>query len=594
MYHYLFTNDLRISKLNESLQSAGKLILEDRIPSASEDKSLNNNVNTLGFYFNLNNKGECAKAARDGRIREVVLNFIKKFQFPNYRTEASYQEAIKDEITLAPMRIIVKILHTMNILINNSDSYLSKDEIKNFIFYNKAVAKNRNPNIVLLIQQIIDCRNTNIFPESIDRNEENHFWNQEPRQLNEMLKVLTWSGCIKEKNGLYKIDNSTISMREKSNIYDIINCNDYWAGGSLESYQQYMEMNEGEEQDIIEEMDTIEKTNNELIFKTEISNMGFERNRIIFGAPGTGKSYKLKHDSLKLLKGCPNSFERVTFHPEYTYSQFVGTYKPVMDNDGKSIIYKFVPGPFIRVYIDAMKDVLSGSSQPHLLIIEEINRAKVASVFGDIFQLLDRDPDGVSEYEIQTTEDIRRYLSETLGGNANAYKKIRIPNNMFIWATMNSADQGVYPMDTAFKRRWDFEYLGIDSAENELKGKAKFEIKGKIYEWNNVRKAINAKMLSDEYRINEDKLLGPFFIGQKFIESNTDTGMILDQKKFLDVFKNKVLMYLYEDAVRHSKQKFFAGCDSSKYSSVCNAFDEVGVNIFGDDFCSKYLKHSDD
>ena len=594
MYHYLFTHDLRISKLNESLQLAGKLILEDRIPSASEDKSLNNNVNTLGFYFNLNNKGECAKAARDGRIREVVLNFIKKFQFPNFRTESSYREAIKDEISIAPMRIIVKILHTMNILIKNSDCYLSRDEIKNFIFYNKDVAKNRSPNLVSLIQQIIDYRKTNIFPENIDRNEENHLWKHEERQLKEMLNVLTWSGCIKEDDDKYRIDNSTLSSKEKSNIYDIINCNEYWNGNSLESYKQYMEMNE---KDYIEDtklLNSINNVNSELIFKTDISNIEFEKNRILFGAPGTGKSYKLKQDAKKLLKNAHDSFERVTFHPEYTYSQFIGSYKPVMDSDGKSIIYKFVPGPFIRVYVSSMKDVLARSNQPHLLIIEEINRAKVASVFGDIFQLLDRDSDGVSEYEVQTSEDIRRYLAEQLGGASEFYRKIKIPNNMFIWATMNSADQGVYPMDTAFKRRWNFEYLGIDEGENELKEKAKFKIKDEIYEWNDVRKAINAKMLSEEYRINEDKLIGPFFIGQKFIESNTDTGMILDQKKFLEVFKNKVLMYLYEDAVRHTKQKFFSGCDSSKYSSVCNAFDEEGLNIFGDDFISKYFKHSDD
>ena len=142
-----------------------------------------------------------------------------------------------------------------------------------------------------------------------------------------------------------------------------------------------------------------------------------------------------------------------------------------MDSDGRSIRYDFVPGPFMRVYVDALKSGRTEAPQPHLLLIEEINRAKVAAVFGDVFQLLDRDDDGVSEYEIQASEDIRRYLASQLGGDADNYKKIRIPNNMFIWATMNSADQGVFPMDTAFKRRWNFTYLGIDDNDKDIRGK---------------------------------------------------------------------------------------------------------------------------
>ena len=190
----------------------------------------------------------------------------------------------------------------------------------------------------------------------------------------------------------------------------------------------------------------------------------FERNRIAFGAPGTGKSHKLNADRASLLAHTSGSFERVTFHPEYTYSQFVGSYKPVTDERG-DIRYDFVPGPFMRVLVAALKSGRTDTPQPHLLLIEEINRAKVAAVFGDVFQLLDRDDSGASAYEIHATEDIKKYLISELG---KATDIIRIPDNMFIWATMNSADQGVYPMDTAFKRRWNFEYIGID--ENDAAG----------------------------------------------------------------------------------------------------------------------------
>ena len=327
-----------------------------------------------------------------------------------------------------------------------------------------------------------------------------------------------------------------------------------------------------------------EDENMELVFNTDIKTK-YEKNRIVFGAPGTGKSYGLKDDCVKLMEDTTGTYERVTFHPDYTYSQFVGTYKPVMDEYGNSIRYDFVPGPFMRVYVEALKSGRTDTPQPHLLLIEEINRAKVAAVFGDVFQLLDRDDDGVSEYEIQASEDIRRYLAKELGGNADNYKKIRIPNNMFIWATMNSADQGVFPMDTAFKRRWNFEYLGINENEEKIKGIGKIMLPGcdEPIEWNTLRKAINDKMSSSDFKINEDKLMGPFFLSKKVIASN-ENGMIIDTDRFIDAFKSKVIMYLYEDAVKQGKHRFFEGCDSSKYSSVCEAFDEKGTAIFGPTF----------
>lgn len=331
----------------------------------------------------------------------------------------------------------------------------------------------------------------------------------------------------------------------------------------------------------------------ELIYNTKIETK-YERNRIVFGAPGTGKSYELKEDCEDLLKDTKDNYERVTFHPDYSYSQFVGTYKPVMGADEK-IRYDFVPGPFMRVYVEALKSGRTENPQPHLLLIEEINRAKVAAVFGDVFQLLDRDDDGVSEYEIQASEDIRKYLAKQLGGTPDNYKKIRIPNNMFIWSTMNSADQGVFPMDTAFKRRWNFEYLGINENEEKISGIGKIELAGsdEPVEWNILRKAINAKMSSDQFKINEDKLMGPFFLSKKVIASD-ENGMIIDTKKFVGAFKSKVIMYLYEDAVKQGKHRFFEGCENSKYSSVCDSFDEIGMGIFGSNFKENFYDKQKD
>lgn len=395
------------------------------------------------------------------------------------------------------------------------------------------------------------------------------------------------------------------------------------------------------------------------------SEIPYPHNRIIFGAPGTGKSFRLKKESTE------NSFfseiTRVTFHPDYSYSQFVGTYKPTMikadnkqedentrqiiqvlqnktsssqekynilydkfkennltllpfllglytddafstrkkdgsataddnnaernhgkairsyvnlksENDGEEISYKYIPGPFLRTLVNALKSNRLNETKNYLLIIEEINRARVSAVFGDMFQLLDRNEYGESEYEIQTSEDMRNFLTEQLGGNKDDYQTIRLPNNFYIWATMNSADQGVFPMDTAFKRRWNFEYIGID--ENES-GVSAYEIpisrivnEKKIIKkvnWNKLRQAINKKLIS--LNVNEDKLLGPYFIGKKNLED-----AMQKQKDFIKLFKSKVLMYLFEDAAK-MKRNFFK-CDKYIYSEICKEFDEKGIEVF--------------
>ena len=402
----------------------------------------------------------------------------------------------------------------------------------------------------------------------------------------------------------------------------------------------------------------------------------FSRNRILFGAPGTGKSFTINRDRVELLGegNEDDDYERVTFHPDYSYANFVGTYKPVMvdesaevislatekdvlavltdetksaqekydqlyerfKGDGltrlplllglytdesfktrkadgsdaagdnsvernhgkairpyvnlskpssgkKDISYEYVPGRFMRMYVKALKNSRTDNIKPFLLIIEEINRANVAAVFGDIFQLLDRGDDFVSEYPIQATEDIKKYLTKELGGKPDDYDKIKIPDNMFIWATMNSADQGVFPMDTAFKRRWDFTYLGIDDNDQDLQGKYVYlaDDKSQKVEWNKLRKAIN-NFLAKE-KINEDKQLGPYFISRSIVVPKDSEE--IDREKFINTFKNKVIMYLFEDAAKQKRPRLFEGCfqNSSRYSEICREFEAKGVGIFNHD-----------
>ena len=420
----------------------------------------------------------------------------------------------------------------------------------------------------------------------------------------------------------------------------------------------------------------------DVVYKTGLSSV-FSHNRVFFGAPGTGKSYTLNKEKIDLLNDSSDDYyERVTFHPDYSYANFVGTYKPVMkaikdysisgdkseilstlidknktaqekynllyekfrgdsltrlpillglytdetfktkkidgsetagDNsvernhgrairpyvnlftdiaESKEIAYEYVPGPFMRVLVKALKSAMTDSPRNYLLIIEEINRANVAAVFGDVFQLLDRNESNVSEYEIATSSDMRAYLASELCVEESQVETIRIPDNMYIWATMNSADQGVFPMDTAFKRRWDFTYIGIDDAEADMStfirdrqfvfGTGDY---ARLVTWNEIRRAINNELSSEAYNINEDKLLGPYFIAKKALEGT--------EAEFLMAFKNKVLMYLFEDAVKQRKRTFFENCKHDTkgitYSEIVKLFNIKGVYIFPDSISGQFV-----
>ena len=328
----------------------------------------------------------------------------------------------------------------------------------------------------------------------------------------------------------------------------------------------------------------------EITYKTGYHS-DYPRNRILFGAPGTGKSFTLNQEK-DLLLADGGEYERVTFHPDYSYANFVGTYKPVPCKDSKdedAITYSYVPGPFMRTYVKALQNSKTDDPKPFLLLIEEINRANVAAVFGDVFQLLDRGEDESSEYPIQASEDIKKYLAGELGGRPDDYAEIRIPDNMFIWATMNSADQGVFPMDTAFKRRWDFTYLGIDDSEAGIVGKKVILGQGdyrRVVEWNALRKAINDELLT--YKVNEDKLMGPYFISKK----NLPEGEMIDAALFTRIFKNKVIMYLFDDAAKQKRITLFGGCDEkakNQYSKICGEFDTKGVYIFCEGISSQFI-----
>lgn len=328
----------------------------------------------------------------------------------------------------------------------------------------------------------------------------------------------------------------------------------------------------------------IEWTNslNNNTYNTEKSD--YPHQLIFSGAPGTGKSFKLNEMAEKYFNhNGQSTFERITFHPNINYGNFVGVYKPFpSDNKETPIVYEYIPGILLKQLEKAYKN----PEINYLVLIEEINRANVAAVFGDTFQLLDRNEKGNSSYPIALSEDLIHYfinksdipkdIKENLFNNG-----LYFPNNLYIWSSMNGADQGVMPIDTAFKRRWDFvkfdpnelshiEDSVIKKTEEDILNNSfiKLSNQQKI-SWNLLRKNINNLLLN--LNIPEDKLIGPYFIARKHMES----GNVTDQ------FETKVLMYLFEDVVKSNPKRLFEGEDNVLYySALVDSFKKDGVKIF--------------
>lgn len=293
--------------------------------------------------------------------------------------------------------------------------------------------------------------------------------------------------------------------------------------------------------------------------------------RIYYGAPGTGKS-----NEIKLMTGngtfSKNYTFRTTFHPDSDYSSFVGTYKPIWN--GEKIIYVFRPQSFLRAYIEAWKHPEHNVA----LVIEEINRGNCAQIFGDIFQLLDRERTGLSKYPIEADIDMQNYLKGEFANIDSIYNEdqiedidkyyanhydtafedikngiiLTLPKNLSLLATMNTSDQSLFPMDSAFKRRWEWQYMpiveGVIEKGVKLNWKIKLDNKYKYIDWWQFLKRINA-IISD-LTTSEDKQLGYFFCQPNdFVNSNHEA----DEKEDLitaKYFVDKVIFYLWNDVFK--------------------------------------------
>ncbi len=339
--------------------------------------------------------------------------------------------------------------------------------------------------------------------------------------------------------------------------------------------------------------------------------------QIFYGAPGTGKSFEIN----RITKN--KEVIRTTFHPDSDYSTFVGAYKPtsievplrdlaghkvidetsklpVMDN---RIIYTFVEQAFLQAYTkawNAYAEAAEGEKvKDQFLVIEEINRGNCAQIFGDLFQLLDRNKDGFSDYPIQADKDMKKQLARAFNGktiasaeNINSiYGKdvvskvlsgdiLLLPNNLYIWATMNTSDQSLFPIDSAFKRRWDWKYMPIcEGKENGVKLDWKIRVKGQLYDWWQFVEKINAEI--NEQTKSEDKKLGYFFCKAK--------DGIVDA----DTFVSKVIFYLWNDVFKDqafASDIFRDGEDELTFNSF---YDENnnGKAVIKEDKVALFLKN---
>ena len=288
-------------------------------------------------------------------------------------------------------------------------------------------------------------------------------------------------------------------------------------------------------------------------------------NLIVYGTPGCGKSYYVEHTLLKDYRHneeelCIDAI-RTTFYQDYTNTDFVGQIMPIVNGD--KVTYEFNPGPFTL----ALNKAIQNPDLPVALVIEELNRGNAASIFGDIFQLLDRE-NGTSVYNI-TNVNIQKYLQEQ--NPDYSFEYIKLPSNLSIFATMNTSDQNVFTLDTAFKRRWKFEKLKNTFDNHNYATKF---IPGMDLDWKEFCTAINNFIIEskDEITNSEDKQLGVYFIDEKGLRAETISSNEVQRKEFA----YKIFEYLWDDVVKYDRAALFK--DAKTLDDLIDNYVKSGSN----------------
>ena len=296
---------------------------------------------------------------------------------------------------------------------------------------------------------------------------------------------------------------------------------------------------------------------------------GGAQNRVVYGTPGCGKSFYVQNKLLPSFGVTKDNRVRTTFYQDYTNTDFVGQILPKVHSD-KSVTYEFNPGPFAL----ALKMALANPDVHVALVIEELNRGNAASIFGDIFQLLDRDSTGKSQYEI-TNVNLQDYLNNEFEGMYQ-FNCIVIPSNLLIVATMNTSDQNVFTLDTAFKRRWQFEKIkNVFLSDHEYKGYFVPGMNG--ITWEELVEAINEYIVSRPDELSsEDKQLGVYFIDRATL---CETVSETQNAAKINKFAYKLFEYLWDDVAKFAHAEWF-GTDVRTLDELIDKFAREGKAVF--------------
>lgn len=412
----------------------------------------------------------------------------------------------------------------------------------------------------------------------------------------EFYSLFTYDKCIKNNsqdnmNNYFIIDDATKSVkftsdRLKSSTGSLTN-QPYWY--VMKTYlAAQLGFLEGYSLDISEINQNVGANKTIDTFKAyvnKLNSLSIQYHQfILFGAPGSGKSYTISEKVRDFLSideykktGILDNVVRVTIYPDYSYSDFVGTIMPTVkkENDESIITYEFKEGPFTI----ALKRAFLNPHEKIVLIVEEMSRGDIAGIFGDIFQLLDRDYFGESEYYIDND-----LIVKSLNKAGIAISKVYLPSNFSILGTVNTSDQNVNVMDTAFKRRFEFKYMDVapvrDNSSNELLNSFEISLDGRKFEWNRFYMALN-EFITEKLMLEEDKQLGQFFI--------TVDNRKNDEKYIGSQIGNKLLHYLWEDVQKASLTEEYSifTKDHVSYAKINRDFFS-NKNIFSEEFLKTY------
>lgn len=500
---------IEIQKLNEKTK-----VIFSEIHKFSDPKGISIFVSLKDFKLDLTTLNKCQKSTKNKGFHEIKLynisleEYLKKNEkdWESYVNDSSNYRKIKvfsenSKISVSPEDVeIYRVPEANKFDINQKSDFFDQDILKKFTDYSEEIRKYKNKKKI---------RTINLLLESIDDNEV-------PPEKISLIALYDAFFCKPHLNK---------------------NSNNFSNNNNFESLENGEEFDDSENE-------------------TEAFINAFDQ-VIFYGVPGSGKSFSIEEKTKNLNE---TQKIRTVFHPEYSNADFIGQIMPVLRNE--KIAYEFTPGPFSCI----LKKAYTNPTLNYCLIIEEINRGNAAGIFGEIFQLLDREMNsdsinyGWSKYPVNN-KFINAYIREDseldVPDDFSEESGIRLPPNLSILATMNTSDQNVFTLDNAFQRRWDMKLIEnvFGDTEEETNQRNAFVDSAKQITWEKFQTAINIKIgkMSEDAGLSsmEDKRLGCWFV--KAVKQGND--YIISK----DLFAEKVLKYLWDDAFKFCREKVFNG-----------------------------------